>query len=119
MTEPRLVRTRWRRIARLLSEVRRRALWITAPRQTRIRWHDRRRPLAIGTVLQVHDFDDAVYLGRPGSRALPGESLIGDNLTGCRLVKVLEVSDDGTEAEVRPTSSRRIRKAARGQGENT
>lgn len=119
-TELRQIRTRWRRIARFFSEVRRRALWITAPKQTRIRWHDRRRPLKVGTVLQVHDFDDgAVSLGYPGSRVPRGESLIGHDLSRSRMVKVVEVSRDGTEAEVRPTLRKRSRKSPREQVENT
>ena len=109
------------RVARFFSEVRRRVLWIAAPRQTLIRWHDAdgRRPLEVGTVLQVHHFDDAVHLSYPGSCVLRGEPLIGYDLARCRIVKVVEVSDDGTEVEVRPTMRRRIDKSARQEGGNT
>lgn len=118
-TERRQTRTRRHRIARFFSEVRRRALWITAPRQTGIRWHDRRQPLAVGTVLEVHHFDEIVQLGFPGSPVLSGEPLLGYDLARTRMVKVVEVSNGGTEAEVRPTLTRRTRKTARQEDGNT
>lgn len=116
-TAPRQTRIR-RRLIRF-SEFRRRARWLTAPTQTRIRWHGH-RPLEVGTELRVRRTDHfdgrvQVRLGLPGSSLLLGEPLIGHDLTDCRMVRVVEVSADGTEAEVRPTLSRGTRR----EGENT
>lgn len=102
----RQARPRQRRIVRLLSEVRRRALWITTPRQTLIRWHGH-RPLEVGTELRVRRTDHLdgrvqIRLGYPGSGLLLGEPLIGHELTNCQSVKVVAVSGCGTEAEVKP-----------------
>ena len=121
-TEPRQSRIR-RRLVRHFSEFRRRALWMTAPRQTLIRWHGH-RPLEVGTELRVNRTDHLdgriqIRLGHPGSSLLLGEPLIGHDLANCRMVRVVEVSNDGTEAEVRPTFSKRTDKGAGQKGGNT
>ena len=80
----------------------------TEPNQTRIRWHlvEGRRPLEVGTELQVRHVGGSVYLGYPGTVVLPGEPLCDNELADGQLVKVVSVSEDGTEAEVAPVSTR-------------
>ena len=80
----------------------------TEPNQTRIRWHlvEGRRPLEAGAELQVRHVGDSVYLGYPGTVVSPGEPLCGNKLADGQIVKVVWVSEDGTEAEVTPVSTR-------------
>ena len=80
----------------------------TEPNQTRIRWHlvEGRRPLEVGAELQVHHFCDSVHLGYPGTIVLPGAPLCDNELADGQIVKVVSVSEDGTEAEVAPVSTR-------------
>ena len=80
----------------------------TEPNQTRIRWHlvEGRRPLEVGTELQVRHVGDSVYLGYPGTVVSPGEPHCGNELADGQIVKVVSVSEDGTEAEVTPVSTR-------------
>lgn len=112
-----------RRLGRSFSGVRRRALWIIAPRQTLIRWHGHRPP-KVGAELRVQRTDHfdgrvQVRLGYPGSSLLLGEPLIGHDLANCQMVRVVKVSGDGTEAEVRPTLSKRTDKSVRRKDGNT
>ena len=74
----------------------------TEPNQTRIRWHlvEGRRLLEVGTELQVRHVGGSVYLGYPGTVVSPGEPHYGNELADGQVVKVVWVSEDGTEAEV-------------------
>ena len=74
----------------------------TEPNQTRIRWYlvEGRRPLEVGTELQVRHVGGSVYLGYPGTVVSPGEPHYGNELADGQVVKVVWVSEDGTEAEV-------------------